>query len=95
MLANTTKLNNIGDFTPGMLVRWDWVPTGFGQMAINNGIRPLGRVVSKLAKPHMGCEIGIQVVDDLTWVMDPVVALGKGREFFLVEEDHAPADIAQ
>lgn len=86
MPANTTKLNVIEQFTVGMLVQWAWEPKGFGQIAINNGIRPLGRVVNKLTLTHMACELGIQVVDDPAWVIDPVTALSKGREFFMIKE---------
>jgi hypothetical protein len=83
MPANTTKLKDVEEFTAGTLVQWNWEPSGFGQIAINNGIRPLGRVVNKNTLPHMACQLGIQVVDDPAWAIDPVTALSKGREFFV------------
>jgi hypothetical protein len=87
MPANTTRLNAIEQFTQGLLVQWEWVANGAGQGAIDKGFRPLGRVVTRDDLPHMGTALGIQLVDDPMWVIDPAVGLSKGREFFQVTED--------
>jgi hypothetical protein len=75
------------DFIPGMLVSWEWQPKGMGQQAIDRGLRSVGRVVDRSVLPRMFCSVGIQVLDDPAWVIDPVFALSKGRTFSKVENE--------
>jgi len=81
------RLSRVEDFVPGQLVQWDWVPNGFGQSAIEKGIRPLGKIVDKSDFPNMACDVGIEVIDAPNWVISPEFALSKGREFFKVSID--------
>jgi hypothetical protein len=80
-------LQTLGDFIPGMLVSWEWQPKGMGELAIQKGIRPVGRVVDRNTLWYMACSVGIQVLDDPAWVIDPVFALSKGRTFSEVENE--------
>jgi hypothetical protein len=81
------RLSRVEDFIPGQLVQWAWVPNGFGQSALEKGIRPLGKIVDKCDFPNMASEIGIEVIDAPNWVISPEFALSKGREFFKVNPD--------
>lgn len=85
-LLNRT-LANASDFVPGMLVSWEWQPKGVGQLAIEQGLRAVGRVVDRSVLPHMARSVGIQVLDNPAWVIDPVFALSKGRTFSKVENE--------
>lgn len=81
------RLSRVEDFIPGQLVQWDWVPNGFGQSALEQGIRPIGRVVNKADFPNMACDIGIEVLDAPNWVISPEYAMSKGREFYKANAD--------
>lgn len=81
-----TQLQKLSDFRPGEQVRWEWQQNGpFGKLAVESGIRPVGVVVDRQMRPHMGVTVGIEVLDDPLWVIDPEFAMYKGISFHSVE----------
>lgn len=75
----------LDDFTRGVLVKFEWSAGDAGDFARENGIRPLGRVVTREDLPQMaGTAVGVQLIDDPSWVIDPAFAMAKGKTFTLV-----------
>lgn len=65
------------------LVDWDWSASGLGKLAVRRGIRPIGRIVTRDDLPHMSERdgpLGIQCLDDATWVISPYEMERRGRE---------------
>lgn len=74
------------DFTRGTLVAFEWGPGATGDFARESGIRALGKVVTREDLPQMRAEaVGVQLIDDPTWVLDPAFAIAKGQTFTLAE----------
>ncbi len=72
------------DFKRGSMVAFEWSPGVAGDFARENNIRALGKVVTHEDLPQMtSTAVGIQLLDDLTWVIDPAFAIAKGKTFFL------------
>ena len=72
------------DFKRGILVAFEWSPGDAGEYARENQIRPLGKVVTSDDLPQMASTaVGVQIVDDPTWVIDPAFAIAKGKTFTL------------
>jgi hypothetical protein len=72
----------IEDFERGMLVEWDWSGP-WGENAIEKGIRPVGRVVTRDDLPNMSTHEGpfnVLVLDSPHWVISPHTVLRKGHE---------------
>lgn len=70
------------DFKRGDLIAFDWSTGVASDLARKGNIRPLGRVVTQEDLPHMtGTALGIQLIDDPTWVIDPAFAISKGKTF--------------
>lgn len=68
----------------GDLVSFEWSAGPAGDSARERGIRALGRVVTQEDLPHMkGTAVGVQLVDDPVWVIDPAFAMSKGKTFTL------------
>lgn len=82
-LSCDTAIRSMDPLVPGKLVRWEWVDVGMGADAIAKGIRPVGIVVDKTVMPHMACELGVQLLDDKFWIIDPVFFFSKGRCFYV------------
>jgi hypothetical protein len=73
------------DLKRGLLLSWDWVAEGAGKDAINKGIRPLGKIVTREDLPHMSVhhgEFNLQTLDDPHWVLSPALMLEKGRKLY-------------
>lgn len=81
-MSNPLKLEN---FTRGTLVVFEWSPGGTGDFARENRIRPLGKVVTRDDLPQMATAVGVQLIDDPMWVIDPAVAIAKGKKFTMAD----------
>lgn len=74
----------LAEFERGIVVAFEWGPGGMGDFARENQIRPLGRVVTRDDLPEMASTaVGVQLIDDPTWVIDPAFAIAKGKKFTL------------
>ena len=75
---------NIGDFKRGIHVSFEWGSGTTGDFARENHIRALGRVVTCEDFPQMtSTAVGVQLLDDPLWMIDPAYAISKGKTFFL------------
>ncbi len=73
------------DLARGMLVEWRWPVGGTGDLAAENGVRPLGRVVTREDLPTMSEQdgpLGVQTLDAAWWVLSPATVLAKGGRFW-------------
>ena len=83
--------NQATDLRRGDLVEWDWIPTGYGALAIERGLRPLGRVVTRDDLPTMSVlegHLNIQLLDDEMWVLSVQTMLEKGRTLRKVSDQN-------
>lgn len=79
---------NLADMKRGLIVSWDWIEEGAGKLAMDKGIRPIGRIVTREDLPHMSVResvFGVQTLDDPHWVLSPITMLEKGRKLYLVD----------
>lgn len=77
----------LDELVRGTRVAWEWSGVAAG-IAAEKRVRPVGRVVTHEDLPSMSkaIEVGIQVDDDLVWVMDPRQMIAKGRKIYSVDE---------
>lgn len=67
----------------GLIVSFEWPSTQTGDFAKSRHLRPIGKVVTKDDLPHIGgVALGLQLLDDPTWVIDPARAIESGRLYF-------------
>lgn len=88
MVQAMTNPLKLADMTRGRVVSFEWPNHPTGDLAKEKGLRPLAKVVTKEDLPNMGDgPIGLQLLDDPMWVMNPELAMSKGRKFFAAPEN--------
>ncbi len=73
------------DFKRGTVVAFEWAPGPAGDLARKRNLRALGKVVTREDLPKMSSTttVGVQLLDDPLWVIDPAFAMSKGKSFTL------------
>lgn len=85
---NSHKLKHLKDFHVGELVYWEWLNYGANRVAANHNVRPFGRVVSKEMRPDLHGKIGIQTIDEPSWLLDIQAFLENGVAFYSTTDIH-------
>lgn len=81
------------DLVPGTFVSWVWAEGAGGDAARGRDLRPIGQLVTKDTLPHLVCELGIQLLDDPSWVLDPLLMLSKGRAIYAAVMSNKPSGL--
>lgn len=85
---NTRRFDNevlVSEMKRGDIVSWLWDEAD--DFAHSNNFRPIGKVITTADRPQMrGCEIAIQMLDDLNRVFEPESYILDGGHFFKGED---------
>lgn len=80
-----------GDLRRGQRLGWDWGNNATGEDMRRQRIAPIGRIVTHADLPQLACaRLGLQVEGHLHLVLDPLLALEKGKTFHLLEDAPVP-----
>lgn len=81
----------VEDLRRGQKLGWDWGKNAVGLDMQARGIAPAGRIVTHADLPHLACtRLGLQVEGRPELVLDPILAIEKGKTFHLIEDAPVP-----
>lgn len=84
-------MSDTSQLTRGSYYKWEWPMKGAGAMARHRRLRPIGRAVTQEDVPDMpesAGPIGIQTLDDKTWVIAPSMITAAGNQLQELVEYH-------
>lgn len=80
----------------GLRLGWVWGKNPAGERMIQNGVPPRGRLVTVADLPNLGgTDLGLQVDGHPHIVLDPHLALGRGKHLTLLEDAPVPRVLNQ
>lgn len=84
------------DLRRGLRLGWAWGESAAGQRMIRDGVPPRGRLVTIADLTHLGgTDLGLQVEGHPQIVLDPRLALKRGKPFTLIEDAPVPRVLNQ
>ncbi|MCE6957878.1 DUF4326 domain-containing protein [Cereibacter sphaeroides] len=91
MSIEPTIITTTADLRRGLRLGWDWGDNDIGQTMRRQGIMPVGRLITVADLPTLnGCDLGLQVDGHPYLVLDPWLAITKGKTFRLLEDAPIP-----
>lgn len=82
MAQNFQNPLKLSDLKPDLLITFDWSDDLTSELAKQRKLRPLAKVITKDHLPTMDSGVGIQLIDDPSWVMNAELAIEKGKKFY-------------
>jgi hypothetical protein len=90
------QISDPSELRRGLRLGWAWGESAAGQRMVRDGVPPRGRLVTVADLPNLGgTDLGLQVEGHPHIVLDPHLALGRGKPFTLLEDAPVPRVLNQ